>query len=167
MQKAVAILCSIFFFATVSYAQPIKGTYAIKNVETGLLLRVKDAGKANGTPLVLYTPVDWKCMTWDFQSTGENTYRLKNLFTGKTFQPVSDSAGEGNLLQQQPLLSTADQQEYEFIAAEKNSYYIRLKGTSFFLSAAGEGGVNSAVVLARKDGSSQQRWTIYEQHPVQ
>jgi len=83
---ALAFAGIFFCSGRVAFAQVIKGTYAIKNVQTGMLLRIKDASKANGTPLVSYNPVNWKCMTWDFQHKEDNTYQLRNLFSGKTFQ---------------------------------------------------------------------------------
>ncbi|WP_449437400.1 hypothetical protein [Pedobacter steynii] len=61
--KLLAALLLISLFSYTSYSQEIKGTYAIKNVKTGMLLRVKDASGKNGTPLVAYAPQNWKCMT--------------------------------------------------------------------------------------------------------
>lgn len=148
-----------------SFSQVIKGTYAIKNVETGLLLRIKDASKKDGTPLVAYSPVNWKCMTWEFQHVEGQTYQLQNLFTGKTFQAAgtpSDSAG----LMQQPLATTSLQQ-YEFLATAEKTYLIRLKGTGLYLTASeGKEGVNAPVILVEKNHTKRQLWTIYEQHPA-
>lgn len=145
--------------------QSITGTYAIKNVHTGMLLRIKDAGKANGTPLVSYNPVNWKCMTWDFRQTENNTYQLVNLFSGKTFQPRA-AAAAGVPMEEQPLLAGNEQQQYEFIAAGKNSYLIRLKNTGLYITPADDKGmVNGAIVLAPKSNSQLQLWTLYEQHP--
>ncbi len=152
--------------AATTNAQIIKGNYAIKNAATGMLLRIRDANTANGTPLVAYTPVNWKCMTWDFQHKDANTYQLRNLFSGKTFQPQQAPA-EMVAMEEQPLAANAAGQQYEFIAAEKNRYFIRLKGTDLFVSLANDkGGINTPVVLAKKDGSLLQQWSIYEQHPT-
>ena len=152
-------------FCVGAYSQVIKGTYAIKNEETGMLLRIKDANKKDGTPLVAYSPVNWKCMTWDFNHLDGQTYQLKNLFTGKTFQPNS-SASEGSSLEQKPLNVEAVNQQYEFIALDKNVYTIRLKGTDLYLTPSDKNGaINSEIVLAKKDKSKLQQWTIYEQHP--
>lgn len=164
-------LCAFLFFlvgvlaANESISQTIKGTYAIKNVETGLLLRVKDANKKDGTPLVAYTPVEWKCMTWDFQQVDGQTYRLKNLFTGKTFQPKTAPA-EGTEMVQMPA-GKEDIQQYEFLPAGENRFLIRLKGTSLYLTPSDkEGGINTAIILSNKTNNNLQLWTIYEQHPV-
>ncbi|MFC3362477.1 RICIN domain-containing protein [Pedobacter fastidiosus] len=90
MKKSLLIFSFILLMASLVQAQIIKGNYAIKNVQTGMLLRVKDASGKNGTPLVAYDPQNWKCMTWDFKNVDGNTYQLLNLFTSKTFQPKKD-----------------------------------------------------------------------------
>lgn len=162
-------LSFILFFAMVlagkSFSQVIKGTYAIKNVESGLLLRIKDANKKDGTPLVAYSPINWKCMTWDFQHVEGQTYRLQNLFTGKTFQAAgtpADSVG----LQQQPL-GTTSQQLYDFISTPEKTFLIRLKGTGLYLTASeGKDGVDAPILLTEKNNTKRQQWTIYEQHPT-
>jgi len=154
----------ILFGITVN-AQVIAGTYAIKNVKTGMLLRIKDANKANGTPLVSYNPVSWKCMTWDFVHKQGNVYQLRNLFSGKTFQPMQ-AAAASVAMEEQPLLDGEAGQEYEFINAEKNSYFIRLKGTELYLSPIDDkGSTNSPIVLAKRSASKLLQWVIYEQHP--
>ena len=163
----VVIICVCFLLLHNAglNAQVIAGTYAIKNVKTGMLLRIKDANSANGTPLVSYNPVSWKCMTWDFKHTGENTYQLRNLFSGKTFQP-KQAAAEAVAMEEQPLLAGDANQQYEFIPAGKDSYFIRLKGTDLYVSPVDDKAtVNSGIVLVKKNDSKLQQWSIYEQHP--
>jgi hypothetical protein len=153
--------CSIFAFA-----QDIKGNYAIKNVQTGMLLRVKDAGSKNGTPLVAYYPENWKCMTWNFKKTDANTYQLQNLLTHKTFQPVA-LANADVPFDEQPLIPGDTRQQYEFIPVKKDTYLIKLKGTELYVTPAdGKGTVNSAIILAAKKNTPDQLWTIYEQAPT-
>ncbi len=161
-----ALFGTLLLLATAPvFCQVIEGTYAIKNMETGLLLRIKDANTANGTPLVAYNPVNWKCMTWDFKHMAGDTYQLQNLFSGKTFQPKQEAA-EGIAMEEQPLLANAGNQQYDFIPAGKNSYLIRLKGTELYLTASNSKPlVNSAITLAKKTAGKLQQWTIYEQHP--
>jgi Ricin-type beta-trefoil lectin domain-like len=164
------LISAIFIFSILlvmanTFAQVIQGTYAIKNVATGMLLRIKDANSKNGTPLVSYTPVSWKCMTWDFKHTEGDTYRLQNLFSGKTFQP-KEVAAEGVAMEEQPMLNNSASQQYEFIPAGKNIYLIRLKATELYVTPSdNKGTVNGAIVLAKMNGSKLQQWTIYEQHP--
>jgi len=168
MKKPLISTAIIFFLLLASarsFAQFIEGTYAIKNVQTGMLLRIKDANKTNGTPLVSYNPVNWKCMTWDFKHTEGDTYQLRNLFSGKTFQPKQEAAA-GVAMEEQPLLSNDASQQYEFIPAGKNIYLIRLKGTELYITPSdGNGTVNGAIVLAKKNDNKLQQWTLYEQHP--
>lgn len=115
----------LLLFSAGLFAQVIQGTYAIKNVQTGMLLRIKDADSRNGTPLVAYSPVNWKCVTWDFKHIEGETYQLRNLFTNKTFQPKNNLLSEGALLEEQPLMIPQLIQQYEFIPVEKNIYLIR------------------------------------------
>ncbi|GAB4024473.1 RICIN domain-containing protein [Spirosoma gilvum] len=145
---------------------PIRGHYAIKNVQTGLLLRVQDARKADGTPIVAYSPVNWKCVTWDFLHVEGDTYQLRNLFTSKTLQPESGKPSEGINLEQQPLIASQTNQEYEFIPAGKDMYRIKLKGSDLYITPVdSKGSVNSRIMLAKKSASQAQMWTIYEQDP--
>jgi hypothetical protein len=166
MKKTLLLLSlqlSLSFFAS---AQDIKGNYAIKNVQTGMLLRVKDAGSKNGTPLVAYYPENWKCMTWNFKNTGENSYQLQNLLTNKTFQPVT-KADINVAFEEQPLVDASPNQLYEFIGLKKDTYLIKLKGTDLYLTPADiKGKVNSAIILASKRNTPEQLWTIYEQSPT-
>ncbi len=131
-----------------------------------MLLRLKDASGKNGTPLVAYDPQNWKCMTWEFQSKGEHTYQLKNLFTKKTFQPLAE-AKDAAVLEEQPLVQDAANQQYEFIKVKKDIYLIRLKSTELYLSLSDpEGSTNSAIILAKKKDSTEQQWSIYLQNPT-
>lgn len=163
----ILLSMGLCLFAASGFAQVIKGTYAIKNVKTGLLLRVQDAQRANGTPIVGYSPVNWKCVTWDFAHVEGETYQLKNLFTSKTLQPGSATLTDGVGLEQQPLVAKQTNQEYEFIPQGKDTYRIRLKGTDLYITPAGADGVaNLAIVLKRPTGAPNQVWTIYEQEPT-
>ena len=160
------LLTAIFLLFSVNiFAQIIKGTFAIKNVQTGMVLRIKDANNKNGTPLVAYEPVNWKCMTWDFKHIEGNTYQLKNLFTGKTFQ-AADSIN-GGVLEQEPLVVAQLNQQYDFELILKNIYLIKQKGSELYLTPVNKKGeVNTGIKLAKKDGTKLQQWTIYEQKPT-
>ena len=160
------LLTAIFLLFSVNiFAQIIKGTFAIKNVQTGMVLRIKDANNKNGTPLVAYEPVNWKCMTWDFKHIEGNTYQLKNLFTGKTFQ-AADSIN-GGVLEQEPLVVAQLNQQYDFELILKNIYLIKQKGSELYLTPVDKKGeVNTGIKLAKKDGTKLQQWTIYEQKPT-
>jgi hypothetical protein len=149
------------------FSQAIAGTYAIKNVQTGKLLRPQEASKRDGAPIVLYNPVNWKCVTWDFKSVGPNTYQLENLFTSKTLQPVGQSPTEKVSLHQQPLSEGQTHQQWEFVPVATDVYLIKLKGTDLYLTPSDqEGAANSGVELEKKKEGPLQQWTIYEQHPT-
>jgi len=107
--------------------------------------------------------VEWKCMTWNFIPVGENTYQLKNLFTSKTFQPKEIPAKAGSALEQQPL-STSASQQWEFIKAPGNSFYIRLKGTELFITTSSSQ-TNSNIILQEKQSDALQLWRLVEQNP--
>ncbi len=132
MKRTSLVLLTFLLFSTTAFAQVIEGTFAIKNVETGMLLRIKDANGANGTPLVAYPPVNWKCVTWDFKHLDGQTYQLRNLFTNKTFQSAKGVVAEGVLL----------------TPVDKN------------------GAADTGIMLAAKNGTKLQQWTIYLQKPT-
>ncbi len=160
------IICSIISFTSKGFSQTIKGTFAIKNVSTGMLLRVMDANKKNETPIVAYSPVNWKCMTWDFNQVEGNTYLLRNLFTNKTFQPQKGEVSDGILLEQQPIDNSKTNQQWEFISAANNTYMIKLKGSDLYVTPLDKNGtVNSKIILSKKRTGKTQYWTIYEQNP--
>lgn len=147
-------------------AQVIVGTFAIRNVKTGLLLRIQDAQAADGTVLVAYTPTNWKCMTWNFEHVTGNVYQLQNLFTHKTFQPDATPAVQA-ALRQRPLAAGQPSQQWEFEPGPDHTYRIRLRGTVLYVTPAdATGAVNTPIVLAERTTNSLQSWTLYEQHPT-
>ncbi len=162
-KRSYLLLLFLLVFTTMGIAQEISGNYAIKNLETGLLLRVKDANSKNGTPLVAYEPQNWKCMTWDFISAGDNVYQLKNLFTGKTFQQKAGS--DGSTLEEQPLEKGKEAQLYTFEAVGENIYRIKLKGSTLYLTN-NKAEVNAPIVLKPKTTDKNQLWQIYQQSPT-
>lgn len=165
MKKFLLITVVAVLSFSFSIAQTIKGTYAIKNVQTGMLLRVKDANGKNGTPIVMYEPQNWKCMTWDFKHVDGNTYQLQNLFTGKTMQALGTS--QGSAFDEQPIEQSKASQLYDFEPAGKNIFLIKLKGTDQYITSEGENSqINSLVTLAPKRGDKSQQWTIYQQSPT-
>jgi hypothetical protein len=167
--KKVVLLIVFISIAFIATAQEIKGNYAIKNVKTGMLLRIKDAISKNGTPIVAYYPENWKCMTWNFKKTDANTYQLQNLFSNKTLQPVAAAAPDV-AFEEQPLVAGDAKQQYEFIpvkSVKKDTYLIKLKGTDLFITPAdSRGAANSAIILAAKRDTPDQQWFIYEQAPT-
>lgn len=166
VRNFVLLFFTFLFSVMCSNGQTIVGTYAIKNVETGKLLRIKDANSSDGTPLVAYSPVNWKCMTWDFQQIDGRTYTLRNLFTNKTFQPVEEAVKEGTPLEQMPLAENKQNQEWEFIPVSEGVYQIKLKNSDLYLTPSDpKGKTNSPIILSSKKEGILQNWTIYLQDP--
>lgn len=166
MKKAVLLVIALLSVLAVRVlAQTITGSYAIKNVQTGLLLRIKDANSKNGTPLVSYTPQNWKCMTWRFNHVEGNTYQLQNLFSSKTFTPIDGKVEDGAALEEQPLSLDSKTQQYEFIPAGNNTYLMRVKEADLYITATSSE-VNSKIILSKRDDHQNQQWTIYTQEPT-
>ena len=165
MKKYLSIVALLSLLTVTVFAQTIKGNFAIKNVQTGMLLRIKDADTKNGTPLVSYTPQNWKCMTWNFKHVEGNTYQLQNLFSSKTFTPVANKVEQGTTLEEQPLSAENKAQQYEFIDTGNNMYLIKIKGADLYVTTA-SGDVNSNIILSKKTGDQNQHWTIYNQEPT-
>ncbi|PSL34953.1 RICIN domain-containing protein [Chitinophaga ginsengisoli] len=165
MKKHKVMLAAVvmtFASATV-FAQIKENSYAIVNVVTGKVLRIKDANGQDGTPIVSYSPVNWKCVTWDFQETKDGAYRLKNLFSEKTLGPSPD----GKTLEEQSVANGSEEQLYEFIPAGNNTFFIKQRKKGLFVTPADENGtIDEPVVLqARKNGDIQ-KWKLREQHPT-
>lgn len=164
MKKSLLVILVNALIVTLATSQTIDGTYAIQNTKTGKNLRPFEAGSQNGNRIVLYDHVEWKCMTWKFINLSENTYQLKNLFTSKTFQPKSNLVNTGTSLDQQPVSSSLLQQ-WEFIKAPDNSYFIRLKGTELYITASSDK-TNSDIILQEKLPNSLQMWRLIAQNPA-
>lgn len=144
----------------------LHGDFALKNVHTGKYVRIKDANGANGTPIVAYSPENWKCVTWQFQPSASGSYTLKNLLSGKTLQPLNGDTKPGTVLEEQPL-DTQKPQEYELVTASKEHYRIRLKGTGLFLTPSDpHGATNSSIILQSEQAGDLQEWVLIEQHPT-
>lgn len=167
MKKTNLWLTVVFFILQLAVnAQTIKGTFAIQNVKTGINVRIKDANSKNGTPIVAYSPENWKCETWDFKQQDDKTYLLANLFSGKTIQPIS-SPIPGTTLNEQPIDASSSLQRYEFIPMGKETYLIKLKGTDLYLTPGDDQGeTNAPLKLAHKIEGNLQFWTLIEQHPT-
>lgn len=169
------ILTTIFILSVVCHtaiaqaphAQQIKGDFALKNVHTGKYVRIKDANTNDGTPIVAYSPVNWKCVTWEIKPSDDRSVVLKNLLSGKTLQPKNGNAQIGIEMEEQQMGRPG--QEYEFIPTNDGEpyYYIRLKGTELYLTPFDPAGAtNSAIILKPRQGGDLQQWSLIEQHPT-
>jgi len=163
MKKLFLLILANLLISVFAIAQTITRTYAIQNTVTGKNLRPYEAGGQNGNRIVLYDHEEWKCMTWDFIPAGDNSYRLRNLFTSKTFQPKENPAIVGSELVQQPI-STSASQQWEFFNAPNECFYIRLKGTELYITASSSQ-TNSNIILREKQSNALQLWKLVAQNP--
>src|ERR1700744_750205 len=162
MIALIALLAGVFGRAQ----GQVQGDFALKNVHTGKYVRIKDANSADGTPIVAYSPVNWKCVTWEFKPAADGFYTLVNLFSGKTMQPLNGEAKAGVTMEEQPIGKYRNQL-YELIVAGDKQYYVRLKDADLYLTPADANGeTNSSIVLQPKKDGDLQCWTLVAQHPT-
>ena len=64
-------------------AAELKEAYQIRNKKYDLLLRPRNADSADGVPIVLYYEQPWKCLSWQMNKQGEDSYKLVNFFTSR------------------------------------------------------------------------------------
>ncbi|CAN5444889.1 hypothetical protein BH10BAC3_BH10BAC3_09670 [soil metagenome] len=62
---------------------------------------------------------------------------------------AKNNPAEGVSMEQQPFEAHAVAHQYEFIAAGKNIYLIKLKGTDLYLTPSGDGATNSDIILKK------------------
>lgn len=161
-------LCSIFaasltlVFVAATYADvahPAAGdSFQIESaLKPGQLLRVKDARSENGTPIVLYPKVAWKCMTWQLEADGEG-FRLKNHFTNKTLGPATRPGDAPTPVVQKPLEKEPIASEaWRFEPIDGTEGLVRLVHVeSGYVLEASESG----IVLAKPSDSPGQRWRL-------
>lgn len=140
-----------------------KNTFAIQNVKTGTCVRPKDANYKENTSIILYPHHNWECMTWRLIDVGNHTFLLENLYTEKTFQPVTELA-DGTELSQISLDGSA-LQFWEIIEQPDHAYLIRLQNTDYYLTAPSDV-ENTPVVLKTVMNDDSQRWRLIPQTPV-
>lgn len=138
-------------------------TYAIQNIKTGKDIRVHNAEIDDGRKIIQYKHQNWECMTWQFIRLEGDTYLLKNLYTHKTFQPVSEPEVGVTLWQQS--MGGNNLQYWEFLKQPDDTYYIRLKDTELYISISGDES-GSDIVLMPLVNATDQKWKLIEQHPI-
>jgi hypothetical protein len=144
--------------------QVISGSFAIRNVKTGKNLRPRNAGVSDGNDIILYPHNKWKCLTWQFNHIEGTAYQLQNLYTGKTFEPLSDPE-TGVALWQQRMNKDNGAQSWEFIEQQDGIYLIRLKDTELYITVSSSS-TNSPIILMPYQNSNEQQWKLIEQYPT-
>ncbi|MEP0841252.1 MAG: RICIN domain-containing protein [Phycisphaerae bacterium] len=159
----MAAMLTFRIYKDVAKKRGFANTYAIQNVGTGKDIRVRDAGIADCTKIILYSHHEWECMTWRFIQVDEGVFLLQNLYTQKSLQPSSQPEAGVDLWQQS--LGGSPLQYWEFLKQPDETYQIRLKGTELYVTAPSAED-NSAIVLAPKNDAASQRWRLVRQTPV-
>ncbi|MDN6486620.1 MAG: RICIN domain-containing protein [Ancrocorticia sp.] len=142
--------------------ETLTSSYAIRNVKTRKCVRPYRARTHTENPVILYPRHKWKCITWTFIPVEEHAYRLRNLYTEKTFQPQYVPAPKTPMWQQ-PLAEESGP-VWEFLRQPDGQYEIRLQGTDLYLTISSES-TNTPIVVDSHRGTSDQRWELIEQHP--
>lgn len=139
------------------HAQTVQpGSYQVQNKATGLVLRPLDANGANGTPIVVYPPTSWKCMTWDFKPAKDaGAFLLWNYFTSKTF--TTTTSAQNAPLVETPM-DTAKLKGFRFVPAG-NGFY-RIEDASGLVLTVDGDDVNARVVLKKWNGDAKQLWKL-------
>ena len=155
---AIASLCAIALgaAATTGPSSLAGQSHQIENVAQSDLLRPRDANSANGTPIVLYSHQDWKCMTWKLEAVGDDV-RLVNYFTHKTFYP--DAAADGSAVTQHPAAKPAgDAEKWRFIPVDGGHYRLEHAATGKTLAVTADGN----VVIETYTGAATQQWKLLD-----
>lgn len=142
--------------------QIISGDFAIRNIETGKNIRPYNSGTSDGNDIILYPHNEWKCLTWQFNHVEGTTYQLQNVYTRKTFEPVSDLES-GVALWQQPISDNSPQ--WEFIEQQDGIYAIRLVDTELYISISSDK-TDTPIVLMPFENINSQLWELIEQYPT-
>lgn len=140
----------------------ITGDFAIRNIETSKNIRPYNAGTSDGNKIILYPHNEWKCLTWQFNHIDGTIYQLQNVYTQKTFEPVS-AAEKGVALWQQPLNEYSP--KWEFLEQQEGVYAIRLVDTDLYITISSVK-TDESIILMPYDNLSTQHWELIEQYPL-
>ncbi len=162
---AVLIAIPISFRLTKGVKKRIayQNSYAIQNIKTGKNIRVMNADYHDDVKTILYPHHNWECITWEFIQIEDSTFLLKNLYTQKTFEPMSNPK-QGISLWQKPL-GGSKYQYWDFLKQVDNSYLIRLKGTELYITISSDED-NSEIILMPNETSDKQKWKLIRQTPL-
>lgn len=141
---------------------PEATTYQFRNQKFGELLRPLDANSANGTRIVLYSAQPWKCMTWRLQPAGESAFRVRNLFTSKTFGPDTKTDAAQQAVVQVPFQQNASEDPtWQFIPLEDGSYKISDPKSGKALAAVKiENDHQIKIVVEPWQDRDEQKWKL-------
>ena len=141
-------------------------SFQIRNHKFSRLLRPKDANNANGTPIVLYSPQPWKCMTWKFHPAGESVFQLQNHFTSKTFAAGTGAGSpDAMAVRQVPFGKGAEgRPAWKFTKLADGTYQITEPKSGQALTAVqDQDGLR--IVLSPWTARDEQKWELLKTDP--
>lgn len=138
----------------------IEGTFAIKNTKTSLCLRPYNAGTHNGNTIITYRHHHWKCITWTINQINNNSYKITNFYTKKSFSPSKILSGS------QLYQNSTSTLIWDFIPIIKNEYKIKLHNTNLYITAPGITKINQPIILSKITNQDTQIWKLIKQHPL-
>lgn len=186
MLKARISICTLFALMLVGLqaADIVSGqgqvpeatTYQIRNVKFGELLRPRDANNADGTAIVLYPAQPWKCMTWQLKpqddsaaggSSSATIFRVKNLFTTKTFcVDTNNDAAQQRVIQLRfPKNNGGPVPGWQFIGLGNDNYEIVDDKSGNVVTAIKDGEYEFHVMAAHWDNQDNQKWHLEKIDP--
>jgi hypothetical protein len=156
-----------------SASQPVAGkeakpgSFQIRNLKYGDLLRPEEANSADGTRIVLYPAQTWNCLTWKFHANGESRFQLQNHFTSKTFAAGVGADKAQAAVTQVPFSKKPEERPtWQFTKLPGGSYKITDARSGKALTAAKEGtGSGVRIVVQAWDESDAQKWELIEIDP--
>ena len=169
---AIAIFLSRFALSEPTKDQSLPGkgdapkSYQIMNKKHGDLLRPKDANGSDGTPIVLYSAQQWKCLTWKLTPTEDSEFTVQNHFTGKSFALVSD--GKGNAVIQVALPKDAAKAiKWRFVKLSEGNYRIADPKSGNVLTAVkGAKDDEIRIALLPWEKKDEQKWELRQIDPA-
>jgi len=146
---------------------PEATTYQIRNVKHQELLRPRDANSADGTAIVLYPAQPWKCMTWRLQPIAGPAFRLKNLFTSKTFSASADTNAPQRLVTQVPVTpDAAGLCSWQFVKLADGHYkIIEARSGQALTAVKTDGEYEVQTVVVPWQNQDEQKWILEKIDP--
>ncbi len=138
----------------------LDGSYQIRNKKHNDLLRPRNANNSDGTPIVLYSPQPWKCMSWRLKSGPQSSYQLINYFTSKTFQPASAELSAA-VIQATPK-QDAQKQFWQFVPVGDHLFRIVNLETGNVLTAYEKSSYEVIIQLSPWENKEEQKWELLD-----
>ena len=140
------------------------GSFQLRNLKYGELLRPEEARSADGTRIVLYSAQSWKCLTWKFHANGESLFQLQNHYTSKTFAAETGVDKAPAAVTQVPFSKKGEERPtWRFTKLADGSYKITdAKSGKALTAVKEETGSGARIVVQAWKESDAQKWELIE-----